>query len=361
MNPKIVFYITSHGFGHATREIEVISNLPELVEVEIVTTAPRWLFERSLKRAFQYTELLHDIGIVQHDSFEQDAAATYHRWMDLLDRYPAMAEKEAERLAGDDIFLLVGDVSPFVSAVGDALDVPSIVVANFSWDWIFKTFLDQTPEFQEVIDRISDYYKKTTMLLKTPLSGDLSVFSDSKNISLIVRRSTKSRLELREQFGLNPDQRTALISFGGVGFDRINKQSIARQEGITFLTFNEQLNGLPNVRVLDSQSTYHPDAVKVSDFVLAKLGYGLVSECVAHRVPIIYPPRANFPEHDLFERELPHYLPVYKITHDQLSGENWDFFEHANATFNATDYNSLKLMPVNGGEYAADIMLDWVR
>ena len=74
--PFLVWYVTGHGFGHATRVCAVLQHLPKSIDVEIVTSVPRWLFDRSLARQFGYRQLLHDPGLVQKDSVLFDPEAT---------------------------------------------------------------------------------------------------------------------------------------------------------------------------------------------------------------------------------------------------------------------------------------------
>ena len=114
---RITFYITHHGFGHATREIEVINQLPQSVQVEIVTQVPRWLFERSINRPFDYVNLFHDPGVLQSDSLQQDLTRTRQVWKELLTHYPRQAEQESNRVLANNTRLLVGDISPFTVAV----------------------------------------------------------------------------------------------------------------------------------------------------------------------------------------------------------------------------------------------------
>ncbi len=357
--PKVVFYITSHGFGHATRAIEIISNLPDLIQVEVVTTAPRWLFYRSLKRPFHYTPLLHDCGVVQHNCVEQDLETTYAQWSELLGRYPAMAEKEAQRLEDSTVDMVIGDISPFTLAVAEQLDIPSVIVANFSWDWIFSAWQEDDSRFTELIEQIQAYYRQTTLLLRTPFYGDLSVFPDVKDIPLVVRRSKKSREEARRELGLEKEQPVVLISFGGLGYLGMNRERLAKEMDFTFLTFDPHLGGSENVKVLDSYNTFHPDVVRASDAVVAKLGYGLVSECVAHKVPIAYVPREGFLEYDVFEKELPEHLPICRVEEKSLHCESWDFL--GTLLEAKRNFQPKKTMLLNGGDVAADRLCDLLR
>ena len=202
--PRIVFYVTSHGFGHATREIEIINHIPEEIEVEIVTSVPEWLFQRSLHRRYSYHELCHDPGVVQRDSLAHDLPQTRIRWNETLDQYPVRVQHEMERWGGEFPDVVVGDISPFAVAVGLEAGKPSIMVANFSWDWIFPAFVPFDPSFEEIIERIKGYYRNTSLLLRTPLSGDLSIFPEIVDVPLITRRSRKTRPRARRAWSPSP-------------------------------------------------------------------------------------------------------------------------------------------------------------
>ena len=48
-SPKIVYYISGHGYGHAVRSIQIIQELLELsCAVIIKTTTPAFLFKEGL-------------------------------------------------------------------------------------------------------------------------------------------------------------------------------------------------------------------------------------------------------------------------------------------------------------------------
>jgi len=78
----IVFYISGHGFGHASREIEVINALldrrPDL-RVVVRTAAKRWLFDLTVTHPIELQLLETDTGVVQFDSLRLDAAETIRR------------------------------------------------------------------------------------------------------------------------------------------------------------------------------------------------------------------------------------------------------------------------------------------
>ena len=77
--PTLAFYISGHGFGHASRDIEVLNALHRLapsLRLIVRTSAPRWLFDLTATARFEWHPAECDTGIVQIDSLRLHAAAT---------------------------------------------------------------------------------------------------------------------------------------------------------------------------------------------------------------------------------------------------------------------------------------------
>ncbi len=356
--PRIAFYLSSHGFGHATREIEVINHLPDDIVVEIITAVPRWLFDHSIHRPFEYTNLSHDIGLIQIDSTTSDYEQTLHSWQRLLQDYPLTAETEGERLKQTGTNIVVGDISPMAVAAAKATGMQSIIIGNFSWDWIFQPLVRIDPEFQTVIDEIADYYRQCDLLLRTPLCGDLSVFPRIEDIPLIARRAKTSREKTRKQYGFSDEQTVVLLTFGGNQYP-LPRKGFEEQGDITFITFDEGVKDIPNVKWVDPQTIYHPDIVNMCDGVITKLGYGVVTECIAHGVPLAYPPRENFPEHEVMERETARYIPITRFDEAALKQGDWGFVKSFQESFSRGETSEIPAF--YGGEIAAKRLVEIIE
>ena len=67
----LVFYVSGHGFGHASRDIEVMNALHRAapdVSIVVRTSAPRWLFDLTLNAPVTWLPAECDTGVVQIDS-----------------------------------------------------------------------------------------------------------------------------------------------------------------------------------------------------------------------------------------------------------------------------------------------------
>src|SRR5512136_2293197 len=125
----VVFYISGHGFGHASREIEIINALlarrPDL-GVIVRTSARRWLFDLTLRHPVELQELECDTGIVQLDSLRLDEAESIRRAAAFHRDLGARAASEVQFLERAGASLVVGDIPPLAFAAADATHLPSI-------------------------------------------------------------------------------------------------------------------------------------------------------------------------------------------------------------------------------------------
>src|SRR5574341_2068301 len=127
--PHVAFYITGHGFGHATRMAAVASALAEQVpglRLSLVSTAPEWLFSLNLPGGCQIRPRALDVGVIQYDPIRLDPAATLAAYTRLLARQPALVEEEAETLRREHVDLVVADIPPAAFLVAHRAGIPGI-------------------------------------------------------------------------------------------------------------------------------------------------------------------------------------------------------------------------------------------
>src|SRR6266446_7962628 len=111
LSSAIVFYISGHGYGHASRMIEVINAIfarrPE-TRIGVRTSAPRWLFDLTVKGRINFSNLETDTGVVQIDSLTLDEADTIRRAAAFHADLVTRAASETRVLREIDAGLVVG-------------------------------------------------------------------------------------------------------------------------------------------------------------------------------------------------------------------------------------------------------------
>ena len=192
MAQAIVFYISGHGFGHASRSIEVINAIlaqrPE-TRVGVRTSAPRWLFDLTVKGRSPTARSNATPASCRSDALTLDEADSIRRaaafHSDLVTRAASETRSLRELGAG----LIVGDIPPLAFAVGASAGIPSIGLGNFTWDWIYADY-PRVRLAPSLLPAIRGAYAKASMALRLPMSGGFESFSNVKDIPFIARHAT---------------------------------------------------------------------------------------------------------------------------------------------------------------------------
>ena len=309
----IVFYISGHGFGHASRSIEVIRALvrrqPDL-RITVKTTAPPWLFERLAGVRYERCDV--DVGMTQRDSLTIDVADTAARAARFYRDFDRRADAEADWLSTAGARLVLADIPPLAHSAAARAGLPSIAVSNFTWDWIYEGVPTFERDAPGVIQTIRDAYRLCTRALRLPMHGGFSSIPHVTDIPMIARRSTIARGHTRQALGIPENRLLALASFSGHGL-AIPVERIARDQELIVLSPSTSL----------PPPLEYPDLVAASDVVISKPGYGIVSECVANEAPLLYTSRGRFVEYDVFVAEMPRILRCRFIPQEDLRAGRW--------------------------------------
>ena len=253
-----------------------------------------------------------DTGVVQFDSLRLDEEETARRAAAFYGDFDRCVEAEAEYLRQLGASIVISDIPPLAIAAAHRAGIPSIAVGNFTWDWIYAYYASFERLAPGVIDTIARAYATAGLALRLPVHGGFdSMPAVTTDIPFIARRSARDPAETRRLLGVDGRERVVLSSFGGYGVDLPYDQIEA--SGLTVL-----------------RSARHPpaglkyeDLVAAADVVVSKPGYGIVSECVANDVPLLYTSRGPFAEYGVMLAEMPRMLRCrYLEQHDLVAG-NW--------------------------------------
>jgi len=242
----IVFYISGHGFGHATRSIEVINAIlakrPE-TRIGVRTSAPRWLFDLTVKGKVTYSTLECDTGVVQVDALTLDEADTIRRASAFHNDLVTRAASETRVLRELGAGLIVGDIPPLAFAVGASAGIATVALSNFTWDWVYADY-PRVRLAPSLLPAIRGAYAKASMALRLPIHGGFESFSNVKDIPFIARHATRTREEVCKLLKLPTDKPIVLASFGGYGLPGLETDVLAKFRKYTVVTTANQDNPL---------------------------------------------------------------------------------------------------------------------
>lgn len=340
---SVAFYISGHGFGHASRQIEIARAFARRrpdVGILVRTTAPRWLFDRTLTVPFVLDDRPCDTGAIQVDSLHLDAAATIARAREFYATLDARAADETPLLREHDVRVIVADAPPLGCAAAARAGIPSVVVSNFTWDWIYAEYREHLDSAPDLIPAIEAAYRLADAAWRLPMHGGFETFDppssagartrrpadgapakpaqDLVDVPFVARHATHEPAETRARLGLPPltdRRRLVLPSFGGYGVAGIDLSALD-------LDSSWHLVLVPDAAIYEAGLRYE-DLVHAADVVLTKPGYGIISECIANDTALVYTSRGRFAEYDVLVREMPRYLRCAFIDNDALLGGRW--------------------------------------
>ena len=343
--------VSGHGYGHAARASAVIAALARggpLTCTLLSDVDPRF-FAASLPGIDLVQHRVRtDIGLVQKSALHADLAATLRALADFYPLAESRVEQAAALLAGSDLVLC--DIAPLGILAARRLGVPAVLVENFTWDWIYRGYLDRAPELAGCIDYLAKVFARADCRLQArpvchPAPGGI-------RIPVIARRARTDPAAVREKLGGAAGRKLVLVSMGGIGGDRYQIRPLEKRRDCLFILAGQSGGRLAdNIIGLDNHSSwYHPDLVAAADAIIGKVGYSTLAEARTGRTPFGYIPRPDFAE----SRILADYLEQQGmgLAIDEGSFTRGDWLDRLDPLF------GLQVTPgdENGAEVAAGII-----
>lgn len=372
--PCVVFYVSGHGFGHASRVIEVINALQAKaprVTVHVRTSAARWLFDLTVRGRITLDHATTDVGVVQLDSLTPDLEATLDRAAAFHAGADRWADAEARRLLAVKASLVVADLPPLALVAADRAGVPSVGLSNFTWDWIYEDYARRLGVASALPDAIRRAHARAREAWRLPMHGGFEGFARVIDVPLVARRATRPAAETREALGLPAGRPIVLVSFGGYGLEGLALDDVVATGRWTIVTAGGTAGaGSGDARPaascgdrlhrVDEAGLYaagfrYEDLVAASDVVVTKPGYGIVSECIANETAIVYTSRGPFAEYDVLVAQMPRWLRCAYVDQTDLRAGRW----HGALDQALSAPSPPERPPTDGAAVLADRILDW--
>jgi L-arabinokinase len=321
----IAAYVSGHGFGHSTRVGEVLREVrarDARIPITVICSAKtEQLYRRAVPGRLDFRAEDCDVGLAQRSALVIDEEGTVAAWRRFRATYDDRVAREASWLRETGAKVVLGDIPPLAFDAAADAGAPSLGLANFSWDWIYRHLAGRQPALEEAAGHAARAYARCGLLLELPFAGDLSAFPKRERIPLVARRPRADRTEARRRFGLHGT--VVLWSFGGLGLPGFDPSVLARTPSVTFVVEEAPRAVPPNVRVIGAEDLRaagleYVDLVTAADAVATKPGYGIVSDAIAAGARMIYTDRGDFPEYPIMVREMQQWLPAEYLTNEEL-------------------------------------------
>jgi len=323
----IACFISPHGFGHAARAAAVIEALHRKmanVRIDIYTSVPQWFFDQSLTGAFTYNYLVTDIGLVQRTPLQEDLDKTLEKLDAMLPFENSVVLCLAEQLRRNHCRLVLCDIAPLGIAVARAAGIASVLIENFTWDWIYQGYTAQDNRFIPHISYLkqvftdADHHVQTEPVCR-PVNAGLTTHP-------VGRTPRKPARQIRRDLNIPLGAPLVTLTLGGIppAFALFESLPVSRDYYVIIPGGAQTFQAKDNIRLLPHHSGfYHPDLIHASDAVIAKLGYSTLAEVYHAGIPFGYIPRTGFRESAVMEIYVKAHVSSLALTEDALKDGQW--------------------------------------
>ncbi|KAK6350379.1 hypothetical protein TWF718_003572 [Orbilia javanica] len=368
MSPShIAYYISSHGYGHATRAIQLCHSFLrayDTIEITIVSQASSQIFLPLLNASNRVNlrPVNIDSEVIQPTPYSLDVERTVRNLLN-LDR-DNIVRQEEEWLKGGDVDLVLVD-APFAPCIAASkAGVLTVLITNFSFAEVFSYFTPMVdPSIRSLlsqsVDEAVEGYGHADIWLRLPgwlpnpgfLSATLPsstwISDEALKVSTdetIAPEYSLSRPNFRRKIIDTPlisrpataaTSKTDLLKILGVS-PLLQSHKILLlllplpdpppqipSDWICVVAGSTPTMLLPDRYFVAPGDIHIPDLMKISGCVMAKLGYGTVSEVLAADIPLVYIPRRQFVE-EYGLRHLVETFPGYENRAERLEIQEFE-------------------------------------
>lgn len=295
------------------------------------------------------------MGIIQQDSLIMDKPATLEKLREIRSRQQATIASEANFILQNKAGLVLGDIPPLAAPIAKAAGVPGWMMSNFGWDFIYR---DWGGEFLEMADWISDCFSQCDRLFRMPFHESMQAFPTVTDVGLTGVAPRFEAAEVLAKFNLTdtPKEKIILVTFGGLGLDRVPYENLTHLSDYQFLCFDNNAPDLPNLIKVDDRFYRPIDLMPICGRLLSKPGYSTFSEACRYEIPVMTVTREGFAESPILLEGIQDYAEHQIWSLDEFFNGDW-----SNIRQPMNPPRKSEKLPKDGNLTIAQAVVDYLR
>jgi hypothetical protein len=324
---SIAYYISAHGYGHGVRSCNIIQAINEHyphLTIHVISELPESFLsgQIDLKRNILRSRSF-DVGMTQIDSIRVDVPSTLARIKRFYSRRKERVAREAAFLEKQRIGLIVVDIPALPIEAAAGIGIPRLAVGNFAWDWIYSEFIAEDAAWQTIVDMLHEEYAQTDLLLRLPFCERMQAFPRIEDIPLVAFPGKEHKNEISRLTGCDPKKKWILLSFTTLELGEQALKKVERIKEYEFFTVSPLEWQRKNIHPLHRGQMAFADILASMDAVISKPGFGILSDCIANKKPLIYADRSRFREYPILVNAIQRYIQHVHIPAAELYEGNW--------------------------------------
>jgi hypothetical protein len=367
----ILYYITSHGYGHAVRSAAVCNALHDVMGIckdsrintgtdgfrlTIRTDVPRSFFKEELPFPHTRRSGGFDVGCLQSDGVSVSVRETLEAYQRISANNKLRMDGEVRWCRDNKVDRIVGDITPFAFDVADKAGIPSVAIGNFTWHDIYSPYVEWFPEYKATLAEMAGQYRKASVALTLYPATIMPVFDRKKSMPIPGKRGINRREDIYRRFDINAAKRLGVIYVGNFGLAGIDWKRLEMFDGWEFVGVYPLPGNPKNYHLVSKNQFRYQDLPASADAIIAKMGYGVFSESLLNGIPLAYLPRDDFAEFPVLDAEAKRIGSGLCIDTETFCGLGW-----AGALNDLADNNKMRPADGNGARLCAEEIVKITR
>lgn len=297
---NIACFVSSHGFGHAARTCAVLDHLSRqlpTLTLSLFTQTPPAFFSQSLTVPFTYHACETDVGLLQHSPLHCDVAGSVEPIREFLAFDADHLHSLVDHLKKEDTDLVLCDVSPLGLRVAAEAGIASLLLENFTWDWIYADYVDSAPAYRPLIAEMAAINRTASWRVTAEPACDTTV-PNARVVGPLSRKPRRDSAAVRQSLGFSVDDKVVMVTQGGIAAETPGMAQLRRLSEIQFIVTGATASRRDGniISMKNDANTYLPDYFNACDAVVGKVGYSTVAETWRAGLPMLYVTRDAFRE-----------------------------------------------------------------
>ncbi|CAO3638856.1 unnamed protein product [Cunninghamella blakesleeana] len=182
------FYVSGHGWGHATRANQIISDilhLPAQHKVYVISNASSFIFQGVTKIGAIYRQAAIDAGVVQPLAYTVNCQETINNLKQFIQNRPDTLMNEVDWLKQVEADCVICDAPFLPCAAAAAAGIPAAIASNFTFDEVYTGLCEGDEldvEIKQLVEVVIKDYRNADLLIRLPGAIRIPSFDDAEEL-----------------------------------------------------------------------------------------------------------------------------------------------------------------------------------
>lgn len=299
MSAHLVVAVSGHGYGHVAQVAPVVNALAQRrtgLRLTLYSAAPEYILHNRFRVPFGQVHGDPDIGAVMDSALAVNVGRTAAAYAEFHRHWDASVEEESQRLQALAPDLVLADVPYRVLAAAARAAIPAVALCSLNWADIFQHYCGAVAGADAIHRQIVEAYNDAEQFLCPEPSMPMPGIRNRRAVAPIAWPvADGARRRLRQRLGRYADRRLVLVTLGGI--ETANPMPRWPEDPeLCYLVPRAWEMRRPGFVAVENLGLHFSDVLAGCDAVVTKPGYNTMVEAACAGVPVLYAPRADWPE-----------------------------------------------------------------